>query len=153
MGASTLAPSTTPIALTTTCRCWWHWFLCLRTLLRRYSGIALLLFRLEVLFNPSCSFNHIIQGLGLSLKTCDTSTNFWSQLREEVLDLVRFHIGFEQVFDRLQICCKSANILACPLFRFLILFTSSKAPVSSCLYPVKLLQLWYTRGLWPPCLA
>src|SRR5436190_17800584 len=137
MGASTLAPSTTPIALTTTCRCWWHWFLCLRTLLRRYSGIALLLFRLEVLFNPSCSFNHIIQGLGLSLKTCDTSTNFWSQLREEVLDLVRFHIGFEQVFDRLQICCKSANILACPLFHFLILFTSGKALVSSRLHPIK----------------
>src|SRR5438045_4805867 len=117
MGASTSAPSTTPIALTTTHRCWCHWFLCLRTLLRHCSGIALLLFCLEVLFNLSCSFNHIIQGLGLSLKACNASANFWSQLREEVLDPVHFCIGFEQVFDRLQICCKSANILACPLFR------------------------------------
>src|SRR5947207_10955810 len=137
MGASTSAPSTTPIALTTTRRCWCHRFLCLRTLLRRCSGIALLLFHLEVLFNLSCSFNHIIQGLGSSLKACNALANFWSQLREEVLDPVRFHIGFEQVFDRLQIHCKSANILARPLFRFLILFTSSKAPVSSCLHPVK----------------
>src|SRR5438046_10365920 len=112
MGASTLAPSTTLIALTTTRRCWCHQFLCLRTLLRRCSSIALLLFRLEVLFNLSCSFNHIIQGLGLSLKACNASTNFWSQLREEVLDLVRFHIGFKQVFDSLQIHCNSANILA-----------------------------------------
>src|SRR5438045_4878459 len=78
MGASTLAPSTTLIALTTTRRCWCHQFLCLRTLLRRCSGIALLLFRLEVLFNPSCSFNHIIQGLWLSLKACNASANFWS---------------------------------------------------------------------------
>src|SRR5438045_5850144 len=78
MGTSTSAPSTTPIALTTTRRCWCHWFLCLRTLLRRCSGIALLLFHLEVLFNPSCSFNHIIQGLGSSLKACNASTNFWS---------------------------------------------------------------------------
>src|SRR5438045_8996523 len=137
MGASTSAPSTTLIALTTTHMCQCHWFLCLRTLLRHCSGIVLLLFHLEVLFNLSCSFNHIIQGLGSSLKACNASANFWSQLREEVLDLVRFCIGFKQVFDRLQIHCKSANILACPLFHFLILFTSSKALVSSCLHPVK----------------
>src|SRR5438045_2939071 len=56
MGASTLAPSTTLIALTTTHRCWYYWFLCLRTLLRCCSSIALLLFHLEVLFNLSCSF-------------------------------------------------------------------------------------------------
>src|SRR5438045_6070822 len=85
MGASTSAPSTTPIALTATCRCWCHQFLCLRTLLRCCGGIALLLFCLEVLFNLSCSFNHIIQSLGSSLKACNTLTNFWSQLREEVL--------------------------------------------------------------------
>src|SRR5438045_4112318 len=77
-GASTLAPSTTPIALTTTCRCQYYQFLCLHTLLRCCSGIALLLFCLEVLFNLSCSFNHIVQGLGSSLKACNTLTNFWS---------------------------------------------------------------------------
>src|SRR5438045_4606856 len=114
MGASTSAPSTTLIALTATHRCQCHWFLCLRTLLRHCSSIVLLLFCLEVLFNLSCSFNHIIQGLRSSLKACNTLTNFWFQLREEVLNLVRLHIGFEQVFDRLQICCKSANILALP---------------------------------------
>src|SRR5438045_6800203 len=87
MGASTSAPSTTPIAPTTTHRCWCHRFLCLRTLLRCCSGIALLLFHLEVLFNLSCSFNHIVQGLGSSLKACTASTKFWTWLRVAVLDL------------------------------------------------------------------
>src|SRR5438045_9482916 len=47
MGASTSAPSTTLIAPTTTHRCQCHRFLCFRTLLRRCSGIVLLVFCIE----------------------------------------------------------------------------------------------------------